>query len=830
MKRTQTIITLFLSFLCLVTISCKKKEILSFGSKMEPFTVTDADGSKTYLGHAEQWIYWEEGDDIKAYVGGSKSRCELVTGSGTLEAFFRSESALPEDDPVYAIYPYTSGGDSYTSLIFPAEQPYRSSTSPTHPDSSFGIGAMPMVAYESEGTDATIYFHAVSGILRLQFYSKDPKTVSSILFEEVSDTPKQISGPFTVHDINQNMPYLTATAAATQANRKILISNINQPIGPNNLLTFYLPLPAVDGPSTKTNYKLKMTITNSDGKYCTKTLGADIHRRNITMMRALEIEEWTNSANDDPQVSIQLVGSGTKDRPFQIYSGKELNLVRQAFKAAATSGTDVIINGQTVTNVPPSGETDNATHFKIVRSDIVLLNETDYNNLSQAERDNPSSRYTRWDEGIPNFHGYMYFASSTATNGGITNESNAPLFESIAENAVVYRVYVKGTNTPTIISGGTYSPMCNVNNGTMIECHNKCAVTVANNVGLAGLCVTNNGTIQGGANEAQLTTGGNVAGICYTNAANGYIQGSFTLSAAVPQGVNIAGICYTNNGLVEDCQVSANTPITSSGNWGVICFHNNSTINNCISTGALVYTISGSVGGICNINDGIVRNCSNRVEIRASQGNVGGIVAYMNNASAEIYNCCTTAPFIYGVVGSDIATNCGGIVGELLKGKIYNCYNSSYVTGASNSGGVIGYLANDEDADIQNCWSAQGQLFTGLHDDGAHEGAFCFSATIAAEHCNRIANSTIEVGGHTYSPYQIINMQGEGDQTLDGTVTPANYIGQHCGVALNDWVDHHAGDGRTYYQWTTTANQKPVFVTGMPGKGSKGTKARGKRK
>ena len=808
-------------FVTLTLFSCRNKEILSFGGKMEKFTSSDADGSKTYLGHAEQWIYWEEGDEIMAYVDNDNTKCTLVSGSGSLDAFFKSETALRDDLPTYAIYPHSAGGTNYNNLNFPATQPYREVGTPTGQDSSFGRGALPMVAFKSASSDSAIYFHAVAGILRLQFYSRDLKTVSSILFEEVSDIPKQISGPFTVHDIDQNMPYLTATAAATQANRKILISNINQSIGPNNLLTFYLPLPAVDGPSTTTPYKLKMTITTSDNKYCTKTLGADIHRRNITMMRALEIEDWTNSANDDPQVSIQLVGSGTKDRPFQIYSGKELNLVRQAFKTAATNGTDVIINGQTVTNVPASGETDGATHFKIVRSDIVLLNETDYNNLPQAERDNPSSRYTRWDEGIPNFHGYMYFASSTATNGGITNESNAPLFESIAENAVVYRVYVKGTNTPTIISGGTYSPMCNINNGKMIECHNKCAVTVANNVGLAGLCVTNNGTIQGGANEAQLTTAGNVAGICYTNATNGYIQGSFTLSVAVPQGVNIAGICYTNNGLVEDCQVSANTPITSSGNWGVICYHNNSTINNCISTGALVYTISGSVGGICNINDGVVSNCSNRVEIRASQGNVGGIVAYMNNASAEVFNCCTTAPFIYGVVGTDIATNCGGIVGEILKGKIYNCYNSSYVTGASNSGGMIGHLANDNDIDVQNCWSAQGQLFTGLHDENADEGVFCFSATIAAEHCNRIANATIEVGGHTYSPYQIITMHN--DQTLGGTVTPANFIGQHCGVALNAWVNwrHNTGDTRDYYTWTTTANQKPVFVTGMPGKGRK---------
>ena len=812
-----------LAIALLLATGCKREEILTFGGQMDKFTATDADGSKTYLGHAEEWIYWEEGDDIKAYCDGSTSVCNLVSGSGTLQAFFKSQTTLPVGKEVYAIYPASSYGSSYTDLIFPASQPYRESASPTHPDSSFGRGALPMVAYEKDGTDHAIYFHVVAGILRLQFFSSSTETIDSITFEEVSTTPKQISGHFTVVNINQNMPHLTPSADPTANDYKIVISNVNSQVGPNKLLTFYLPLPAITSPSAYTNYKLKMTIKTQSQKYFVRTLGADIHRRNITMMRALEIKSWADSPTGNVSSDVKLVGSGTKDRPFQIYTGEELNQVREAFK---TGGT---INGQTIAGVSNVANdlpnTDNATHFKIVRSDIVLLNETDYGNLPTDSIN--TKRYVMWNEGIEHFKGYMYFASSTANKGGITNRSNAPLFKSIDQDGFVYRVYVKGTSTPTVANNGFFSPMCDVNNGTMLECHNKCSVTLSSSGGLAGLCVTNGstGSILGGANEAALTTQGNVSGICYTN--NGYIQGSFTLSLAVPQGANIAGIAFNNNSTVEECQVSTNIPVNSSGNWGIVVFNNNSgaTINNCVAAGTLVYTIDGSVGGVCNNNSGIVKNCTNRVEVRASQGNVGGIVATMNNATAEVYNCCNVSPFTFGAIDQDhIADNCGGLVGELLKGKLYNCYNASSVTGATNSGGMVGYLANDPAADVQNCCSAQGQIFVGQYETGGSVGVYCFSATLLATKCNLIANQEIIVNNIPYHPFDVRMMRASEagyDQTLGNTVNPDTLVQKNCGVALNAWVDYKNAGGSKYYNWTSTSGQRPVFKVGLVAKKSR---------
>lgn len=821
---------MLLGVLCLAASSCQRKEILEFGGHMDQFTATDADGQKTYLGHAEEWIYWEADDKIKINDGSSTSECTLISGANTLDAFFKSETTVNTGGELYAIYPSKSYGSTYTDLIFPATQQYRQNSNGTHPDSSFGRGALPMVAFSTDGMahHGTLYFHVVAGILRVQILSSDTKEIDWIKFTEVGSahgsSDKQISGHFEVHSINRNMPWLTANGGTTPsvADRTITITDINQPVGPTQLLTFYLPLPAVGTSSANeyTQYILRMTIKAKDeNKYFTRDFKADIHRRNITMMRAIEVRTWANSEGEGSDSDVKLVGSGTKDRPFQIYTGKELGLLRNVYNNGGT------INGQTIKGYTPSAK-DEATYIKIVRSDIELLNSTDYAALSSDERNNPNSRFVEWTEGIENFRGYMYFASSTATNGGITNRSNSPLFKSIATDGYVYRVYVKSKPreaadvavAPTVADGAVFSPMCGVNNGTMEECHNKCRVTLSNNAHLAGLCVTNNGSIIGGANEAQLTTEGNVAGICYNN--NGMIQGNFTLSVAMPQGRNIAGIAYNNIGtgsIVKDCQVSSNINVNSTGNWGVVVFNNNSgaIIDNCSSTGTVVYTINGSVGGICNINEGTVKNCTNNVEIRAGSTNsagvnVGGVVATMNNVNAEVYNCCTKAPYLYGAIdASRVAENCGGVVGQLVKGKVYNCYNASYASGATNSGGLIGNLFAD-DVDVQNCWSAQGQGFVGKYEEGATVGDFCFSASVLlATKCNHIRSGSVSDPNLIYT---IIDMQQ--NQTLNNNIDPNYYVGKHVGKALNKWVDLR-NDGRDYYRWVDTITKRPDFKTGI---------------
>ncbi len=800
-KQRLKISFMALTLLTAVLSSCGKKEIKFFGSKMDQFEATNPEGTKVYLGHAEQWLYWEQDDKIHTVVGSEESDCYLISGENTLDAYFRSENELPSGDG-YAFYPetlYQSKIDDNTfNITLPAVHPYRQDQNGTHPDSSFGRGAMPMVCYAEGGFEKEIYFHVVAGVLRIQLYSSTgDKQIESITFTSPS---QQLSGSFKAHDVQHNQPWLTSNSTA-EADRTITISDINKTIGTGaqKLLTFYLPLPAVGTPSSgnptpdpiaansKTQYEIQMKVKLAGSNtYLVKNIRADIHRRNITMMPALDITAFnatTGAAN------VYLVGSGTKDRPFQIYSYSDLDIVRAAMK------NNLTINGQTIRGISDNSP-DGPTCFKIVRSDIELGDA--------------------WTEGIENFKGYMYFASATATNGGITNNSGVPLFESISSEGRVELVYVKGNQT--IAGDAAYSPMCHINNGEMIDCHNKCAVTATTSRGIAGLCAINNGTIIGGANEALLVTNGNVAGVCYTN--NGTLQGNFSLSSAIPRGNNIAGICYNNNNKVVDCLVSANVnPVNSTGNWGIIAFNNNSggIIDNCISTGAIVFTTTGSIGGVCHNNAGIVCGCRNKVTLRGATGSVGGIVAEMTGG--EVFNCDSEGDhFIDGTASPDVtirAQYAGGIVGNLQGGAVNNCYNHCMVQGAVDCGGIAGTI--EDGAQINNCWSAMGHDFIGDNLATGGPGTFCFSGNPPDANigCNIVSRTT----------FTIVSMVAAQDAN-------PTYVGQTLDVPLNEWVNSHtpSASGKSYYTWsavqTTTSGQVifPTFNRGSSTKAARGSK------
>lgn len=807
MKRTRLIILTLAAAMSLLTTGCKKELVIrEFGGEMERLTTDE----KNYLGHHEQWIYWEEGDDIKVQVPGSDAaRCYLVGGHQSMTARFKSEDGLPnEDDPIYAIYPASSFGSTYTDLIFPETMPYRTMGSGTHPDSSFGIGCLPMVAYEVGGSESTFYFHAVEGVLRLQFYSSTgDKTISSIEFNTATEdgwgTGQKISGHFLVNNIETNQPYLTVVSdpsGYTGTNTKITISGINGTIGADKLLTFYLPLPAITNESTTTTYDMWMTVKTSAGTQCRKKLRAYIHRRNITMMQALDLTTFVTSGNGEANPTI--VGSGTKDRPFQIYSGSDLEKVRVAFANGTT------INGQTIKGMNEEG---GPTYFKIVRSDIILVADAAaLAALSPAEQ----QRAVVWGAGIQNFKGYMYYASSTATDGTITNNSGRPLFASISSDGMVEGVYISGTQT--MAGTGLYSPFCTENSGQIVDCHNLCNVSSTTGRTLAGLCATNKagGIISGGANVGTLTSaGGKVAGICAVNESGAVIQGSFTLSEAVPSGDEIGGICHHNEGTLQSCQVSVSVdPLISTGNWGVITYENvGGTVDNCRSTGTIAITTSGSVGGICHtLNGGAVSNCVNSVDLDGASGSVGGIVADM--IDGEVYNCYAQGGHVVSGTANSApgvrADNAGGIVGYLQGGAVRNCYARCLVDGATNSGGILGNI--NEGATVVNCWCDRSTLkLLGAIGATGSIGSYCFSAR-----SDEFVNGANSIETATYKVTQ--------SHLTDGADPPATlYVGDYLYVALNAWVAA-SGDSK-YKTWTTDAGENvyPMFATDAKGKKGK---------
>ena len=840
MKRKGYIYGLLLLLMAGGMSSCEKKVTVTLGGGMESITAIDSTGSKTYLTHDEEWVLWETGDKIDI-VEGTETKAEkfeLVSGAGTLDAFFRGD-ITEGTKKRYAFSPQgmfaTRDGNTFT-LNLPHEQPYRTvAQSATDPDHSFAPNVLPMVSYaNSDVTDLKFHFHPVCGILRIQFFStaNNPITITTI---DVESKTQQISGPFTVSGTNaagnavieDPEPYVTGTSSA-DADKKITITGINQTIGNSTgkLCTFYVPLPATkdltadvssdDGSMTQDTYTLLVTahgVQNGSNVKCAKALRVNIHRCNLTMMRALDLQGWVADEGTGPagSVNINLVGCGTKDRPYQIYTAQDFDLVRVAFASANPT-----VNGQPVQGYDPEGKAE-PTYFKIVRSDINLLSAAQYDALDEnvPEQAALKAKSVIWYDGIENFKGVMYFATSAAYSGGITNSSGKPLFKTISANGRIEEIYVKGTMTDLMTETDIFSPLCHTNNGYIIDCHNLCDVSVSSTSAsqkyLAGLCAINNNVIEGGANDANLSTPtSNVAGICYQNNASGRIIGSFALSRAVPTGRNIAGVCFDNRGLVKDCLISSNVnPVQSSGNWGVIVFENKSgaTVDNCRSAGALVYTTTGSIGGIVHTNYGTVCNCSNVVTLAGASGSIGGIVALQE--AGEVYNCDSEGDhFIEGSVNNHPADNAGGIVGWLKGGKVKNCYNHCRVGMATNSGGVVGRLelpSWSSERLIENCWSGYGHKFKGTTSDTINKiGRFCFSATLsdfdtaAGNGCNLISNTTYKITrlhqGEGTQTNQFIDVSGAGLSDTPGEETDLV-------TALNYWVDNLSGDANKYWHW-----------------------------
>lgn len=842
MKRLKYILAAVLLF-----ASCRDKgEIINpeILATMDQIVEDNGEG-KVVLYHTEEWLKWEEQDKVAIHsINGSDKYADIKdfeyisAGDGPRHAFFHNDGGIVEGEKYHAVYPADiknnsiggNAGNNDLKVNLAAERAYRPSGH-TYSDSSFGIGAIPMVAYNGTSDINAIKFHMVAGIMRLQFWgqSATPYKIKELSLQSVNiaadgiddgdpSNAKALSGEFSVNRLIFPNPYLQSrmvAAGSDDTKVKYIFEDDGRTLGTTGggqLWTLYIPMPAqAKENEAPTTYKLYMTLKLQSGsttKYLKKGISVDIRRQNITMIPALGFDEsdlsdspeWTTSASG---VDVGLVGNGTKDRPYRIYTAKELDLVRKAFNMAEPT-----INGQVITE---------DTYFEIVRSDIHLLTIAQRDSIAGLAIDTTKrADLIHWHDGIHNFKGHMQFRSSSTVYGGIMNTTGVPLFYNITEQGHIERIQMRGNITYT--GTALFSPLCRINRGTMTDCHVKCNVraTHASALGIAGLCVDNYGTIVGGANEAALRSANDVCGCVYNN--YGTVQGSFSLSSAIPEGANIAGICMHNYGTMQYCQVESNVDPQSSGNWGVIAFYNHrdttvngnsypkATVDRCISSGSVVFSTSGSIGGIVNVNDGIVKNCSNKVTLRGATGNIGGIVATMRGG--EVYNCdAVGSHWIDGTGGANyghVAENAGGIVGNLKAGSIKNCYNQCRVDGGINSGGIVGNF--DAGADIQNCWSAFGHNFIGSNSATGTVGEFCFSAHL--EDFARGCNTLDTASGVRYDIHQMQTAQNEEYKAENGG---EDLTSKYISFALNYWVgkQNTASDGGTYYTWTTVENTMP---------------------
>ena len=100
------------------------------------------------------------------------------------------------------------------------------------------------------------------------------------------------------------------------------------------------------------------------------------------------------------------------------------------------------------------------------------------------------------------------------------------------------------------------------------------------------------------------------------------------------------------------------------------------------------------IGGISGFNKGDIEGCYNTGNVRAKNGEAGGICGTHNGA--KIQNCYNT-----GSVDGDLS---GGICGRIYYGTISECYNAGKVSGRSTAGSICGMNGNGT---IANCYNSK---------------------------------------------------------------------------------------------------------------------------
>ena len=785
---------------CLLTIltltSCvdeKEPRQFSFNATVEQL---DDNGTKVRLVN-ERYIYWELDDRVNIASNTTSRGANQPTGfmasSEHSEDFHDSYNGvfvieLPWDSEYFlGLHPASSGNiinpegngtANFTAQInLPSTQPYRN-------DVTFGKNVMPMVAwyggewddnYNGTSTPFNLDFHSLGGIVRFQFcnatnatgYTPATDTINSIT---ITSSDKQLCGLFTVNDYKTYNPSLTATDNSSNRTITIGMPEGGLPFAPNDLLSFYVVLPSLRGSDDRDTYTLTVTLTTQEGTLTKSNVTVPIRRNGITYMSTIRILNFQTMQNEE-----SIVGNGTMDRPFKIYTYKHLQALRNAFIYKIDG--EVYINGQKVTDT---------TQFRIMRSDIMLTT-------------------TNWTgRGIPDFKGKMTYAANATRDvlHGITNHSNLPLFESISTEGEVNGLTIKCSHQTS--NSDPFSLFCGTNNGTIKDCHITTPYTTElgsylNFYGLdntfAGICCINNGTIDGCSCSLLARIQGNFAGICHQN--NGTIRGCI---AAAPMTVynatNAAGICYENNSLVEDCYfdaqyLSENFVSSVVTNWGGIVYTNNgssATVRHCyVSAGAIIH--STTVGGIVcnNYNGGTVDYCWCNGELRGTK--VGGIAATQSGTGgSKIINCFIDDYLsVITLYASANAHYAGGLVAELSSGQLLNSYALINRIEPQDNTGVYGNAVGlvGMSATVSNCYAYSKSLvdvaprfYGSVASGGTLTNAYLING-IAQDGVNAVANNAAGLSS------LLTNLH-------------TNYSGYSGITGAKDWVSGTTIDGLTY--------------------------------
>ena len=167
------------------------------------------------------------------------------------------------------------------------------------------------------------------------------------------------------------------------------------------------------------------------------------------------------------------------------------------------------------------------------------------------------------------------------------------------------------------------------------------------------------------------------------------IDGTFTIEGGKYVGV----IAQAVNSTISNVHSSLAISVTGSGSHmgGVVGSTEggtSTTISNCSFSGSITMAdnLTGSIAGVVGyISSDNVINCANHGNITyvAPGANVGGIVAYLNNANASIKNCLNTGT----ITCSDGTPTYGGaIIGRIKKNfTVANMINDFWLEGSANA-------------------------------------------------------------------------------------------------------------------------------------------------
>jgi hypothetical protein len=689
---------------------------------------TNGENNQKVILSQEHYIFWEWGDNINI---GSELSTEATWGD-LINAAPGSDfdgfngvfmAPLPEGSTKFlGLFPKSENnvivGKGNTHPYFSSVIIDLPTTQPLRNDNTFSKQVFPMVAWYGGSWDAehptpfNLDFHSLGAIVRVQIFNNtsDDKTVRQIVFTNTIESNKPISGLFYVDSFYTANPSLIPTG--NREGSTVTITCYDDETDPlsgvvfpaNQLLTFYLVLPAFGGRGETTEFTLQMDVQTTDSKHCIKNFKAKTRRNGITYLNAMGINNWETGEG-----AAGLVGNGTEERPFKIYTITDLQKLRDCYNTVGTDGYRRI-NGQVIT---PN------TYIKLMRSDIQLT-------------------AVNWTSSIRNFVGH-FTSVAHQSNPGIENASpNEPLFESISEGGIVEGLSLKSSVAITTNNATGFSPFCTQNAGTMKDCVitiDPAAPTGYNRAvfsPFAGICVTNTGTLDGCRYESktQVEEGKNFAGICMHN--SGTIQGcqfSSTYVLFTNPTSKAAGICYENKagGTVKDCYFASSISNSEVG-WAGIVYENSGTVEHCyLSNNAHIYTTK-NVGGIVvtNKTGGKVDYCWLEGQLRGKT--VGGIVE--NQTGGTVINCFNQGSAMITVT-NDATGIGGGLVGSMSGGSIVNSYVLDIVIQRQNEsatiGGIVGKVTGGT---VNNCYALEAfHLFYGTSSDATYTRCYLVNGT-----------------------------------------------------------------------------------------------------